>query len=137
MGDDLILSGEEYRAIFKRLIHEKKVGAPIASSLKYLETLRDWDDYTTIYSSRVNKCARCWAGKLYCYIDTNGQMYPCGDSIGVIPGVDVLSNGFQKAFHDLNVNAACRFCIVACDLEQNLMFSLNAGTILNWLRYAG
>lgn len=128
-----ILNNEEMRNIIKKLIGAKLKGAPIASSLSYLKLLSAWEDYSKIYSPQMNKRISCWAGRLYCYIDTDGLVYPCGDSIGIVKGVDCLQNGFEKGFDGINMNSNCRSCIIACDLEKNLMFSLNIGTIMNWM----
>jgi len=131
-----LLGNEEMRDIIRRLIDAKKGGWPIASSLPYLRYLLRWKDYGRIYSPDKDPRLKCWAGKLHCYIDTNGLLYPCGDSIGVAEGVDCLKAGFGQAFKRVNCNQGCRSCIIGCDLETNLMFSLNAGSITNWLRIA-
>lgn len=137
VGEEFLLSNEENRAVFNKLLQAKKAGAPIASSVSYLTTLAGWKDFSKIYSSETDPRYSCWAGNLYCYVDTDGKLYPCGDSIGVVPGVDTLSTGFKAAFRALQQNKSCQSCIVACDLEQNLMFSLNPGTLFNWLRRVG
>lgn len=133
VADSLVLSNQEYRNVFKDLLARKKAGAPIASSAKYLEQIIAWPDYTKIYSAAENPEYTCWAGRLYVYIDTNGLMYPCGDSIGVVEGMDALKMGFAEAYRKINLNRNCRSCIIACDLEKNLMFSLNLRTICNWI----
>ena len=134
VASKFVLSNEEMRKIFNKLIVAKRNGAPIASSLPYLEYLSEWQDYRKIYSPQKHKGIKCWAGRLYCYIDTNGLLYPCGDSIGVVEGMDCLESGFKEAFSKINLNRNCQSCIVACDLEKNLMFSLNIKTIINWLK---
>lgn len=129
---DLIMSDSENREIIRLLIMKKKNGAPIASSESYFEYLLGWDDYNKMYSNKIYNNVRCWAGKLYCHVDTGGMVYPCGDSIGRIKGYNVLEMGFKNAFNCLN-EIPCNSCIVACNVEQNLMFSLNVKTIFNWL----
>lgn len=129
---ELIMNNVKQRDIIKFLIRKKKDGAPIASSEDYFKYLLGWDDYDKMYSNRIYNNKRCWAGKLYCYIDTGGTVYPCGDSIGRIKGYSVLEMGFENAFNRLS-RIPCNSCIVACNIEQNLMYSLNVKTILNWL----
>ena len=134
VSDKFVLTNEEIREVFKRLIIAKRDGARLASSLRYLEYIVKWKDYQQIYSPHKDSHVKCWAGRLYCYIDTNGLLYPCGDSIGRVKGSDCLTDGFASAFHKMNLNYGCQSCIVACDLEKNLMFSLNLRTIINWLK---
>jgi MoaA/NifB/PqqE/SkfB family radical SAM enzyme len=135
VADKYILTNEEMRELFQKLILSKKRGAPILSSLPYLEYMAGWKDYQKIYSTDRHPRIKCWAGRLYCYLDTDGQLYPCGDSIGVVAGRDSLQEGFREAFANLNLNHGCQSCIIACDLEKNLLFSLNVGAIMNWLRF--
>lgn len=131
--NELIMGDRENREVIKLLIKKKKEGAPIVSSYNYFDFLLDWDDYTKMYSNRRYNSIKCWAGKLYCYVDTGGTVYPCGDSIGRIKGYNALEMGFENAFNHLR-EIPCNSCIVACGVEQNVMFSLNVKAILNWLR---
>jgi MoaA/NifB/PqqE/SkfB family radical SAM enzyme len=134
VDDKYVLANEDMRNIFKKLLMAKKKGAPIASSLAYFEYLLKWDDYQKVYSSRKDPQMKCWGGRLYCYIDTDGLLYPCGDSIGRVEGIDCRKEGFATALARINLNVSCQSCIIACDVEKNLIFSLNARTIMNWMR---
>lgn len=130
---DLILSNQGYKDLFKKLIKMKKQKEPISSSSEYLEFLYNWDDYSKPYKNIRNNKMKCWAGKLHCYIDTDGSLYPCGDSIDRVKNIPNVKLGFKKAFNSI-ANNPCKTCIIGCDVEQNLMFSLNTKTIINWMR---
>ncbi|MCK5590454.1 MAG: radical SAM protein, partial [Candidatus Pacebacteria bacterium] len=58
----LLPSRHDCQSAIKKLISEKKKGAPIASSLNYLNHILNWPDYKTAnYPFTVNG-VKCWAG---------------------------------------------------------------------------
>jgi MoaA/NifB/PqqE/SkfB family radical SAM enzyme len=129
----LLPPADAYRKVIRKLIAEKKKGAPIASSRKYLEHILQWQDYQAAVSrSAVNRLA-CWAGKLYCNVDTDGAVYKCSLSIGKNGAHNFLESGFKSAFHALQ-NDDCRGCMASCFTEYNYLYSLDPGTILHWVR---
>lgn len=137
MPKDLMMSNEDYAQVINKILVAKKKGAPIASSARYLEHLLHWEDLGRTYSNKDNGGRfQCWAGRLYCYIDTDGSVYPCDNTVGLLEGLNCLKQGFWKSFCHLNKNG-CQSCIVACEVEKNLMFSLNFATIYNWLKMTG
>jgi MoaA/NifB/PqqE/SkfB family radical SAM enzyme len=111
----------------------KKSGAKsvIGSSDAFIDMVRQWKHGPAIFSEQKSSSCRCWAGRLYCFIDPSLDVYPCGDVIGTVAGTSAVKLGFEKAFQSLPA-APCRSCIVACYSELNLMFSLNMKSILNW-----
>lgn len=129
---DMIMPAEDIRRVLKEIVGQKHNGLPVASSVGYLNHLLHWKDYSQIYSSEKTPGMKCWAGKLHCYIDADGCVYSCGDAVGRVEAFDFEEVGFKEAF-EFTINP-CESCIVACDVEQNLMFSLDIKTIWNWLR---
>ena len=125
----------QYHEILDRLMALKRTrrGDVIASSPSYFKVLRQWGDFSQVYRPAPSPHYRCWAGKLYCYIDANGDLYPCGDVMGRVRPVNCLENGFEHAFSNL-APVPCRSCIIACYTELNLMFSLNLTSVWNWNR---
>lgn len=105
--------------------------ANIASSAVYFQTLQKWGDYSQVYRQSPSRYYKCWAGKLFCYIDANGDVYPCGDVMGRVRPRNAIELGLAKAFETL-APIPCKSCIVACYTELNLMFSLNLKSVLNW-----
>lgn len=131
-SDALLPDAESYRKAIKKLILEKKKKAPIASSLNYLSYILQWPDYRiTTYSHEVNNL-RCWAGRLYCNVDTDGSIYPCSLLVDKVKALNFLDCGFKKAFENLMRNS-CRACLASCFTEYNYLYSLDVSTILEWL----
>ncbi len=129
----LAASGEEYRRLLAYLLKRKRtdLAGTIGDSVSYLQALLDWGDLSQTYRREKDRRYTCWAGRLFAYIDSNGDLYPCCDVIGKVPPKNVLEMGFRKAFAALPV-PPCQSCIVACYTEMNLMFSLNPRSIWNW-----
>lgn len=131
--EDLMPSPESYKRVIEKLILEKKNGTPIASSLNYLRYILHWPDYkTTTYSHEVNNL-KCWAGELYCNVDTDGSVYPCSLLVEKVRALNFLDAGFKKAFEGLQQNS-CKACLASCFTEYNYLYSLDIGTIIEWLK---
>ncbi len=130
----LAATGDEYREALGYLLERKRTDlrSAIGDSVPYLQALLDWGDLSETYRSRRAGRYSCWAGKLFAYVDSNGDLYPCCDVIGRVPPRNVLEAGFRGAFDSLP-DPPCRSCTVACYVEMNLMFSLNPGAIRNWV----
>lgn len=132
-NDDYAATDKEYRNLLRYLIERKStdLGKTIGDSLSYLQFLLDWEDFSIAYREEKTNRYNCWAGKLFAYIDSNGDLYPCCDVIGRVDGRNILRYGFSGAFKSLPP-LPCHSCIVACYTEMNLMFSLNLKSIRNW-----
>jgi len=130
----LALNHDEARRVIARLRRWKKDGAPIGSSTAYFDYLLGWPDLNRVYGHRENGGPHCMAGRLYAYLDTDGRLYPCGDAVGRTPGADVTGpGGLATALEELGPQP-CGACIVACNVEQNLLFAFHPRTVVNWLR---
>ncbi len=130
----LAASDEEYRRMLRYLLKRKQTDLKntIGDSSSYLRALIDWEDLSRVYRQGEHERYACWAGRLFVYIDSNGDLYPCCDVIGRVPGRNVLKLGFERALETLP-ELPCHSCIVACYTEMNLMFSLNLSSIRNWV----
>ena len=134
-SQSMLPSPEEYKKAIRKLIEEKKKGAPIVSSLRYLEQLLKWQDYSKTHRIGKEKGdIPCWAGKLFCNIDTDGKVYPCVVLIEKIKALNFLEVGFKKAFDNIS-SVKCSACTASCLIEFNLMFSLRFDVIYNWMKY--
>lgn len=135
MEGDLKVTNQKYVSAIKYLLKRKRTDMKkvIGSSEMYLEALARWGDLSQVYRKERSPHYKCWAGKLYCYVDSNGDLYSCGDAMGRVSPKNSLELGFEKAFFSLPP-LPCESCIVACFNELNLMFSLNFNSILNWLK---
>jgi MoaA/NifB/PqqE/SkfB family radical SAM enzyme len=129
----LVMSDDEYRYALRYLLKRKKgdMRQVIGSSASYFKTLLKWDDFTRVYKNEKSKDYDCMAGRMFCYIDANADIYPCCDVMGMVKPRNILKEGFKEAFLHLP-EAPCKSCLVACYLELNLMFSLRLESILNW-----
>lgn len=131
---DLFAKPAEYRRVFQHLIDLKSSNAPIISSTNYLRIVAQWPFFSeTTSDASFDGSPKCWAGKLFCNIDTNGDMYPCSPMINGSSSLNVLDKGFKDCFMEL-LTPPCRICLSACSVEANLAFSFNALTIWEWAR---
>jgi len=131
---DVRAKADEYRKVFNRLIELKDGGAPIISSRRYLNFVAQWPFFPeATHNEKVRGAPKCWAGKLFCNIDTNGDMYPCSPMIGRIKPINVLGAGFKESFERLQA-LPCMSCLSACCMEANLVFSFDHSTINEWLK---
>jgi MoaA/NifB/PqqE/SkfB family radical SAM enzyme len=129
---ELIPSAEQNRAALRRLIALKNEGAPIGSSVPYLQELLEWDDYDGLISARESRRYRCMAWQSQCEVSANGELHVCEWTVRQGRGVSVLEHGFKGAWQRLPKPVNCNSCISSCYLESNLMFSLNVRSIMNW-----
>ncbi len=139
--DEFLPEESKCRAAIKRIIARKKAGAPVASSFKYLEHILNWRDYRETVSERplkrtglsLRRAGGCYAGELYCNVDTDGSVYPCSILAGKVPAVNFLSGGFAKAFESLS-GPECSSCLGACFTEYNYLYSLDLDVVAGWWR---
>ena len=135
MSDDtraLFPTPEQNRAAVARLIELKRSGAPIGSSMPYLQELFEWKDYEQLTSPERSTRYRCMAPQSQCEILASGELHICDWTLQRGAGVSVIEHGFRGAFERLPTPTNCNSCFSACYLESNLMFSLNVRTLANW-----
>jgi MoaA/NifB/PqqE/SkfB family radical SAM enzyme len=132
-SESLLPSAESYRAAIKKIIHMKRSGAPVASSLRYLKHLLNWPDYKKPVLSYPIGHLKCWAGQLYCNVDTDGAVYPCSLLVEKMKALNYLDVGFKKAF-DYIQEVPCRACNASCFTEYNYLYSLDLSVIFEWLK---
>lgn len=126
----------EYKPVLKKLLGERKNGAPIASSKSYLKHLLQWENYskTALYPSE-EQTLKCYGAKLFCNIDTDGKVYPCDWMIGKMEGRDASELGFKEAWDKLNVPQKCGGCLKSCYSEYNLIFSRKIEAVRNAVKF--
>lgn len=130
--DSLLASDVYYKKVIRKIIEEKKKGAPIASSYNYLHYILNWKDYRIATAPYKVSNLKCFAGRLYCNVDTDGSLYPCSLLVDNMESSNILDIGFERAFELLNRNS-CNGCLASCFTEYNYLFSLNISTIFQWL----
>ncbi len=129
-------SDEASREFIRAVIDRKKRGAPVASTYRYLEHVLRWPDLSVATSKTPLRGAQCWAGRLYCNVDTDGSLYPCSLMVGKGEAPNVLELGFKEAFASLATDG-CRSCCASCFTEYNYLFSLDVRTVVQWVRSMG
>jgi len=128
---ELVLRGDEKKKAFQKLIQLKSSGAPIGSSFAYLKNALEWPYDDRITDSKPSKLFECWAGRAGAHLETDGRLYACGWDVGMVSGVNVLKEGFKTAWEKIVPSNNCKSCSHACNVESNLIFSLNISSILN------
>lgn len=131
---DILPPDEDLRGAIRYLIQRKRRGARIGSTFAYLNYLLDWEDYTALFSSRTHRKIKCWAGRLSFHIDAQGFIYACGLGSGIMPGIDIKAADSPGILDKIKKVPDCNSCLGACNIENNLLFSLNLESILNWVR---
>lgn len=116
---------EEMKRGVKKILEAKKEGYKVFNSKTLLEHVKEnWPDF--------NNCSICAAARLFCIVDTNGDVCPCQPSQGVIcqNGLEV---GFKQAFHSLH-KPDSGTCWCDSFLELSFAGQLKGETILNILK---
>ncbi len=130
---DLVPEREALQKVIKYILFKKEQGKKVGSTRAYLNFLLEWEDYNMLYSSKSHNGIKCWAGRLFYHIDSEGLLYACGLNMGKTRGADIKSLGLKRAMALVEKLPECNSCSVSCNLENNLIFSLNLGSVFNWL----
>ncbi len=133
--DPLYPDKDEHRKTVNWLLEEKKRNRHIGASSATLEFVRDTYRLNTTYE----KFPRCYSGKLFAYIDTNGDMFSCFDLRGQprARGGNCVRDGVEKAFMSLPdmTNARCKECCCNSAVEMNYLSDLHPSSVANILRW--
>ena len=108
------------KAILELRKLKKKYPNNIRNSLALIDHIQNWPKYRKI---------SCWAGKIFCIIDVNGDVVPC-DRVDYptekIPNAVKL--GFKKAFGRMP-QVRCSGCGFCGAMELNFLLSLKLGIL--------
>lgn len=116
---------DKYKSAFEYLISEKiRKNKNISNSLNGLEYLKQWPKY---------RKTNCCAGKIYCRIEPNGDVYPCGNLILKDTPPNAVRGGFENAFNKLRLYN-CKSCWCDTRIEMNQIYSFNVRAILETKR---
>lgn len=136
------LENSEYKQVIKDLINLKKDGWPIFYSQATYRNILNWPDYRKdrFFEETPNfKFVKCYAGKYFCHIEPNGDVYPCAYTTGHST-LNCLKKNFYDAFRNINMHP-CKACLWACYIQFNLLFDLNLNTLeslsLNFIKKQG
>lgn len=122
---DLYPEKERYRKAIERLIDLKRSGnRNMRNSLLGLKHIYYWPDYPVL---------KCSAGKLFCIIETNGDLYPCDRVQYKNRLPNCLDLGFKEAFMSLP-DVFCSGCGFCGSLELNFLLAFRFGVVNSVLR---
>lgn len=130
---------DEYRVAIQRLIELKQQGYPVLFSIPSLEYALHWPhSYAKdkiIGQTPDFPYIRCNAGRYFCLVDVNGDVYPCPAVVDVLPAKNALKDGVKAAFEHAGQHP-CKTCHIPCVNDFNLLYSLDPRVILNiWKTY--
>jgi MoaA/NifB/PqqE/SkfB family radical SAM enzyme len=136
---DLYPSNEEVRKAMLRIAELKKQGKPILFSAESYEYAACWSDYKQdIFLGETPdfQPIHCYAGKYFCLVDYNGDVYPCPQLVGIWKPGNVMRDGLRASL-DKAANHNCKACCVPCSNDFNLFFGLKLGVLLDHLQNYG
>lgn len=127
---------DEYKGAVTKIIEYKKKNYPILFSSHSYEFVLNW---LNKYNQRIFfdnvpgalSYVPCYSGRLECFIDADGSLYPCYQLIGRYPAENIKEVGFRMAWNNLNKNIQCKTCCSVCSVEHNNIFHLNPRVIYN------
>lgn len=121
---ELLPDKEAFRMCIDRIIKEKKKNELIGNSMVGLKYMHSWPEL---------KPLKCMASAFRGWIDTNGDVYPCGNILEQITPLNCLDHGFKQAFENMQ-NFKCNGCFEYANIELNYLFNFNISSIYNALR---
>lgn len=108
-----------FKEAVDKLIKQKKMGAPIISSLEFLKMIRDsWPNTPTKIP--------CYAAQFYCSVTPDGYLVPCCAKLFQTQAKNQgLELGFRKAFRQLGDMYKCQNCYYFGPQELNIALRFN------------
>ncbi len=120
----LLPTDRDYRAAIMKILKRKAEGYPIIVSYKTLLGFLRWDDYTKICKKSAGN--RCFAGKFYCDIGVDGDLYPCL-LYKFVKSFTSSGRGIKgKWFYIKERELPCNQCLFTCYNNWNDIISLDA-----------
>lgn len=124
------------RRLFGEVIRRKERGEPFIYSLRAMHHLVDWPfplekDVVFEGQEQPDDGIACQGGRFFCAVDTNGDLYPCCPTIGLVkPAPNIMDRSFAAAFASLR-HHRCVSCNVPQSVDMNLLFGLSPSVVLN------
>lgn len=138
LDPDFLLSEKEALDFYKSYKKLKNNGYPIVSSDVAIEYVAKWPlpGQTIIYRKDIDKIPKgsyypCQLGRNQCFINTNGDVYPCTKKWGY--GKNLYEVGFQAAW-DYLADLDCVACKELGTIEQSMITGLDPKALFNAIR---
>jgi len=133
-------SESETRKALSRIIELKKQKKPILFSRKIYEYAHQWPDYNKgliFKEDTLPEIIKCYAGKKFCIIDYNGDVYPCPQLVGHYNPMNAIHDGLDKALKKASRHE-CMACPVPCSNEFSAFFGFVPEVLIDSFRtYSG
>lgn len=133
INDRLYPSNDECRRAWEKILAYIRKGYPVLFSAKAHEHALGWPDYRqrVFMEGAPNfKYIKCYAGRLMCLIESDGNVYPCTQLMGTFKPLNFLEHGFKSAWEHLK-DHTCKSCYSTCFNQFNLIFGLDPVTIID------
>ena len=112
--EDLAPAQDRFKRAISKLIIEKKAGnRHMRNSLVSLWHIYNWPRYEKL---------KCWAGRIFCIIDTNGNLSPCDRISYSAPVPNCIELGIEEAINRLP-EVRCNGCGFCGSLELNYLMN--------------
>ncbi len=134
------VSYEDTKKYHEELIEYKRKGYKFFNSYAAMEQIMNWVDpnkdiiYEKDSATLPKFYSRCQAGELYCFLDSDGSLYPC------VPlwkrGSNIKEVGIKQALTDVEKsrkNTACYSCVSLGDIEFSKTLSISPKVLMNTL----
>jgi MoaA/NifB/PqqE/SkfB family radical SAM enzyme len=131
---ELMPTDAQVRAALGRILELKAAGRPILFSARAYRHSIAWPDYSREFAiGRAPEgipTARCHAGRRFCLVDTNGDVYPCPQMVGIVKPLNLLVHGLDAAL-ERAASHGCAACAIPCSIDFNLFFDLDPETLVD------
>jgi MoaA/NifB/PqqE/SkfB family radical SAM enzyme len=120
---------QEFRNALDYLILQKTAGLPVGNSISGLSYFRNGWEYPA-------KKKKCWAGKAFFYIDTDGRLYSCLGMIKHKRCIDLSGRNLREVLQTEKFTLPDRCdCWCSTFTEMGLVFSGNLEAVMNLRRF--
>jgi len=132
--DYLYMSSTDWHAALEKIIRLKKEGRSITNSNALLSYLHGWPN--------TNKKINCCAGRIYCYISAQGDIFSCAPLGYRVKGYRCFDGNFKNAFDVLPERSILEkmcfekkggpWCGALGTVELSLIYSLEPNVMINY-----
>ena len=133
---------EAYRNVLEQIISlKKKKPHRFFNSITNFKNAVNWPaSYSKFFlyehelvNYRNYKPIKCYGGRAFATIDTDGRLYPCTNLIGYYNAPNIFEIEIKKAWKKINKHN-CAACFYLSSVEKNLVSSLNFDALFNLLK---
>ncbi|MBN1669945.1 MAG: radical SAM protein [Kiritimatiellae bacterium] len=133
-----------YRRAIAHIVRLKRQGAPVYYSLGNYRQALSWptfavesyrrEDLPAMARAARRRMIPCLAGRYWCYIECNGEVYPCYQVVGTLAAKNIREHGVRQAFEHLASLSTCCRCYNLTLSELNLQAGLDPRAVLRVVR---